>query len=185
MPTERPSKSRGAATSGATAKVQENDAERRHACARRREHRCLVYKNANGGQAVRSSFGVRARSMSAHGNARTADRQPARNIWLTMEVRERFADRTTLYRRSAAVSRAEGKSKKTSQSKRKAFANDVVLNIKTPRSGSMTDLPLAFGLCRNIHAGACMLEANNRPETKSCIIRQGRACGTPVTTAII
>ena len=47
-----------------------------------------------------------------------------------------------------------------------ADANIVVLNIKTPRSGSMTDIPLAFGLCRNIHAGACMLEANNRPEIK-------------------
>ena len=39
-----------------------------------------------------------------------------RNIRLTMEVRERFADRTTFCRRSAAVSRAEGKSKKTMQS---------------------------------------------------------------------
>ena len=44
LPTERPSESRGAAASGATAKVQENDAERRHAYARRREHRCLEYK---------------------------------------------------------------------------------------------------------------------------------------------
>ena len=39
-----------------------------------------------------------------------------RNIRLTMEVRERFADRTTFCRRSAAMSRAEGKSKKTMQS---------------------------------------------------------------------
>ena len=55
----------------------------------------------------------------------------AMRIRLTVEVRERFADRATIYRRSAAMSRAEGKFKKTSQSKRKAFVNDVVLNIKT------------------------------------------------------
>ena len=88
-----------------------------------------------------------------------------RNIRLTMEVRERFADRTTLCRRSAAMSRAEGKSKKTSQSKRKAFVNDVVLNIKTPTEDRLSGVPLAFALCRNIHAGASMLEANNRRET--------------------
>ena len=55
----------------------------------------------------------------------------ATRIRLDLEVRERFADRTTFCRRSAAMSRAEGKSKKTSQSKRGAFVNDVVLNIKT------------------------------------------------------
>ena len=57
-----------------------------------------------------------------------------RNIRLTMEVRERFADRTTIYRRSAAMSRAEGKSKKTMQSGgtlAHAAVNIVVLNIKT------------------------------------------------------
>ena len=56
------------------------------------------------------------------------------------------------------------KFKKTSQSKRKAFVNDVVLNIKTPTEDRLSGVPLAFGLCRNIHAAACMLEANNRPE---------------------
>ena len=55
----------------------------------------------------------------------------ATRIRLTMEAKDGFADRTTFCRRSAAMSRAEGKSKKTSQSKRGAFVNDVVLNIKT------------------------------------------------------
>ena len=57
------------------------------------------------------------------------------------------------------------KSKKTMQSGgtlAHADANIVVLNIKTPRSGSMTDLPLAFALCRSVHAEAYALEANNR-----------------------
>ena len=58
----------------------------------------------------------------------------ATRIRLTMEVRERFADRTTFCRRSAAASRAEGKSKKTMQSGgtlTHAAVNIVVLNIKT------------------------------------------------------
>ena len=66
----------------------------------------------------------------------------------------------------ASVSGAQQKkSKKTSQSKRGVFANDVVLNIKTPTEDRLSGVPLAFALCRNIHAGACMLEANNRRET--------------------
>ena len=39
----------------------------------------------------------------------------AMRIRLDLEVRERFADRATFRRRSAAVSRAEGKCKKTMQ----------------------------------------------------------------------
>ena len=65
------------------------------------------------------------------------------------------------------------KSKKTSQSKRKAFANDVVLSIKTPTEDRLSGVPLAFALCRNIHAGACMLEANNRRENAALAVRNG------------
>ena len=69
------------------------------------------------------------------------------------------------------MSRAEGKSKKTSQSKRGAFANDVVLSIKTPTEDRLSGVPLAFALCRNMHAEACMLEANNRREIDSFGVR--------------
>ena len=105
LPTERPSKSRGAATSGATAKVQENDAERRHAYARRREHRCLVYKTPRAerlsalplafalGRCARmamraqqtdnrreiDSVGVRALPKHTRGSVYVAGKQPARN----------------------------------------------------------------------------------------------------------
>ena len=111
-------------------KVQENDAERRHASAYRLEHRCLVYKTPSAERlsALPLAFGLCLQH--TRGSVYVAGKQPARNIWLTAEVRERFADRTTCCRRSAAMSRAEGKSKKTSQSKRGAFVNDVVLNIK-------------------------------------------------------
>ena len=72
----------------------------------------------------------------------------------------------------ASVSGAQQKkSKKTSQSKRRVFANDVVLNIKTPTEDRLSGVPLAFALCRNIHAGACMLEANNRREIDSFGVR--------------
>ena len=47
----------------------------------------------------------------------------------------------------ASVSGAQQKkSKKTSQSTRSAFANDVVLSIKTPTEDRLSGVPLAFAL---------------------------------------
>ena len=80
LPTERPFKSRGAATSGATAKVQENDAERRHASAYRLEHRCLVCKKPKRGAALRASVGVRALPKQTRGSVFVGGKQPARNF---------------------------------------------------------------------------------------------------------
>ena len=40
----------------------------------------------------------------------------------------------------------------------------------------MSDLPLAFALCRNIYAVACMLEANNRRELDSVGVRALPKC---------
>ena len=74
----------------------------------------------------------------------------------------------------ASVSGAQQKkSKKTSQSKRKAFVNDVVLSIKTPTEDRLSGVPLAFALCRNIYAAARMLEANNRRENAALAVRNG------------
>ena len=67
----------------------------------------------------------------------------------------------------ASVSGAQQKkSKKTSQSKRGAFANDVVLSIKMPTEDRLSGVPLAFALCRSAYAEAYAPEANNRREKK-------------------
>ena len=66
------------------------------------------------------------------------------------------------------------KSKKTMQSGgtlAHADANIVVLNIKTPRSGSMTDLPLAFGLGRCPRMAMRAQQTDNRREIDSFGVR--------------
>ena len=220
MPIERPFKSRRSATSGATPKVQENDAERRHAanivvltirtqarsgsprflwrsrfaetCTRkrvcwrqttgakherresprkrcraaaRREHCCLDHKNPSAERlsALPLAFGL-CRNEHAGACMLQANNRPETH-------KAHYGSEGALCRPNDLLKVAERpraerlrKSKKTSQSKRKAFVNDVVLSIKTPTEDRLSGVPLAFGLCRNKHAGACLLEANNRPE---------------------
>ena len=60
-----------------------------------------------------------------------------------------------------------GKVQENDEERRHAYACRLehrCLVYKTPSAERLSALPLAFGLCRNIHAGACMLQANNRPE---------------------
>ena len=137
MPTERPSESRGAATSGTTVKVQENDAERRHA--RHAAVNIVVLNIKTQARSGSPRFRWRSRSVEIYVREHIYCRPTTGVKYMAHSGSEGALCRPNDLLKVAERLRAERlrKSKKTSQSKRGAFANDVVLTIKPQaRSGS-------------------------------------------------
>ena len=119
--------------------------------ARKRSRRCVTLMRTP----VASVSGAQQKGHGVKGNfAPRREKDPAdaslwcARLWRALAVRNKRSSRK---RCRAAVRKARRREHRC-------------LEYKNGRSDRLSDLPLAFGLCRSAHAQARALQANNRPD---------------------